>query len=272
MWYFTRNEKQEGPFDDQAISAVLANGTIVRETLVWRDGMADWMPLHRTDLAQLLPQHNGPPPVPKAEPSVAVTRLRDAAINAWRSFKILASDPVAKLSLAFETLGPTNALGAGIIFGMVFDLCALFAFYRVIPDIIEPHGIGAFFKLFLFGVVPFISLVGAITIGRMTFRGKGQLGHNCFLAGVSLLPLGVVLLLTGILGPANLEVIAVLALGALCLTILLLFVGMSRICNISERAATIAVPLMLISSVWLSKIIYAMIFNEFIRDSLNSFR
>ena len=55
------------------------------------------------------------------------------------------------------------------------------------------------------------------------------------------------------------EVIAVFTLVAVCLTILMLFAGLTRICKLSERSATIAVPLMLIASAWFSKIIYTAI-------------
>ena len=36
----------------------------------------------------------------------------------------------------------------------------------------------------------------------------------------------------------------------------MLFAGLTRICKLSERAATVAVPLMLLVSVWLTKTIY----------------
>jgi hypothetical protein len=263
MWYLNRNNKQEGPLDEQAIAEGAANGTISRDMLVWRDGMAEWLPLHRTDLGRLFPQQGTPPPIPKSMPSVAGERLMDAAGDTWRAFRIMALDPVGKLSSAFESLGQNRALGVGLIFGAVFALCVLFDIYQIVPEFVRPHGISGFLKLFLGTLVPFISLAGASAVSRITFRGHGQLGHDCFIAGTALIPLGLVSLLTGILGVANIEVIVVLSLFALCLTILLLFTGMSRICAVSERAATIAVPLMLIATLWFSKIIYTTIFKGY---------
>jgi len=264
MWYLTKNNKQEGPFDEQAVAASVADGTISRDTLVWREGMSEWLPLHRTDLARLFPQHSGPPPVPKSLPVAGVEKFKDAVMDAWRAFKILASDPIAKMAQAFETLGQSRALSAGFMFGAVFALCALFGIYALVPEWIRPHGITGFLKLFLCALVPFIGLAGACFVGRKVFRGKGELGHDCFIAGVSLLPFGLVILLTGILGLGNIEITIVLTLFALCLMILLLFAGLSRICGLSERAATLAVPLMLISSSWFSKIIYTMIVKEYL--------
>jgi acyl-CoA reductase-like NAD-dependent aldehyde dehydrogenase len=55
------------------------------------------------------------------------------------------------------------------------------------------------------------------------------------------------------------EAILVLSLFAMCVTILMLFAGCTKIFKMSERAATIAVPLMLIASAWLSKVIYTVL-------------
>ena len=71
MWYFTKDSTQEGPFDEQAIAATVAEGTIAGDTLVWRDGMSEWLPLHQTDLARLLPQRTTPPPLPVSPPPLS---------------------------------------------------------------------------------------------------------------------------------------------------------------------------------------------------------
>ena len=158
-------------------------------------------------------------------------------------------------------MGQGRALGVGLIFGAGFALCIMFGAYNFLP---HWKGLGVapefpFLKVFLYALVPFISLAGASAVSRLVFRGKGQLGHDCFIAGTSLVPIGLVVLLAGVLGAGNIEVIVAFGVCALCVTILLLFAGMSRVCAISERAATIAVPVMLLASVWFSKIIYATI-------------
>ncbi len=65
------------------------------------------------------------------------------------------------------------------------------------------------------------------------------------------------------------EVIGALAVFALCLTILMLFAGCTRISKVSERLATIAVPLMLILSGWITKIIYAAMINSAMGSAMN---
>ena len=45
QWYYGSQAGQTGPVEDHEIRALIAAGSIVPETLVWRDGMKDWMPL-----------------------------------------------------------------------------------------------------------------------------------------------------------------------------------------------------------------------------------
>lgn len=43
-WYYARGEERMGPVDDTQIMALASTGQITSHTLVWCDGMADWMP------------------------------------------------------------------------------------------------------------------------------------------------------------------------------------------------------------------------------------
>lgn len=48
MWYYTLNGQQAGPVD-QAELAQMLNGTLSADTLVWKEGMADWLPARGVD-------------------------------------------------------------------------------------------------------------------------------------------------------------------------------------------------------------------------------
>ena len=194
--------------------------------------------------------------------ATAAENVKAASIDAFEAFKLFASNPVGGLSGAFERLGQKRAFGVGLIFGAIFALCVLFGIYRLLPEWGRPHGFSGFIKILVVSVVPFVSLFGAIVVARMSFRGEGGFGNDSFISGASLLPFGCVFLLASILGAGNIEVISVLTLFAVCLTILMLFAGLTRICKLSEQAATIAVPLVLLASGWLSKIIYAALLKE----------
>jgi hypothetical protein len=196
-------------------------------------------------------------------------KVKAASKDSLQAFLKFATDPVAGLSVAYESLGAARALSVGISFGIVFSFCVLIAAYRLIPEEVRPPGAGGFFKLLLCAFVPFVCLAGAGALARLVFRGKGGLSNDSFIAGASLLPFGCVMLLSSILGAGNVEVIGALTVFALCLTILMLFAGCTRISRVSERLATLAVPLMLMLSVWFTKIIYTAMINSAMRSQAN---
>jgi len=52
MWYYAQNGQQIGPVEDETFSRLTSEGAIGRDTLVWREGMKDWVPyrtLHAVD-------------------------------------------------------------------------------------------------------------------------------------------------------------------------------------------------------------------------------
>ena len=46
-WYYAQAGKQEGPLNDAQLAQMVAMGTITAQTLVWHEGMADWLPYAR---------------------------------------------------------------------------------------------------------------------------------------------------------------------------------------------------------------------------------
>ncbi len=70
-WYYVVGGAQQGPAQAQEIPALIAAGTITRDTLVWKNGMADWLPAGQTELARHFGQV--PPPLaPEGRPKVAI--------------------------------------------------------------------------------------------------------------------------------------------------------------------------------------------------------
>lgn len=41
-WYYVENGQQAGPVDDAQLDVLLASGRVNSETLIWREGMANW--------------------------------------------------------------------------------------------------------------------------------------------------------------------------------------------------------------------------------------
>lgn len=200
-------------------------------------------------------------PVSRPRSSEVGVKVRAASRDAADAFKVFAVNPVGGLPAAYESLGETRAIAVGLVFAAIFDICILLGTYIILPAWSRPAGITSLFKIIIFGAVPFIVLFGAVSLTRRIFGGEGSIGGDSFIAGASLLPFGFIALLGGVLGMGNIEVIAVLAVFALCYTILMLYTGCTRISKISEARSALAVPFMVIISGWLAKILYsAMLF------------
>jgi hypothetical protein len=206
-----------------------------------------------------------------AAAAVAGERMKAASADAFSAFKSFMGNPVGGLADAYNSLGPSKALGVGITFGVVFMVCMLLSVYRVVPEFLRPTGVGGFLKILFVCIVPFLSLFIATTAVRTVFRGEGALGSDSFLAGASLLPLGLIAVIASILGPTNLNVIQFLAIFSISITILMLFAGLTRISRISERMATLAVPIMILISAFLSQTIYRMMLESAIGGGGNPF-
>lgn len=43
-WYYAIGQEQKGPVTDEQLHALARDGAIAADTLVWRDGLADWQP------------------------------------------------------------------------------------------------------------------------------------------------------------------------------------------------------------------------------------
>lgn len=84
QWYYGSSAGQHGPVDENELRAMIASGGVGPQTLVWRDGMRDWVPLQTVPefgmQQQVAPYHapyGGPPgyypgaPVPNSGLAIA---------------------------------------------------------------------------------------------------------------------------------------------------------------------------------------------------------
>ena len=69
-WFYRLGNEQKGPVSTQQIEALEQAGIIRPDTLVWQEGMAEWMPALQTALSDLFKEwKRQPPPFPKGEPT-----------------------------------------------------------------------------------------------------------------------------------------------------------------------------------------------------------
>jgi len=253
-------------------------GAITSLTTIIEEGGTEWVN-YETHYDVPPSQRLGTPPQPSASfgalqpqhtpnmPS-AKDKVKGASKDALHAFKVLLTDPVNGLSEAFDSLGEKRARAVGLIFGVFFALTIVFVLYRKLPDGAMTLGIA--FKVLLASLVPYIGATVGCAVPRMTL-GKGNLCHDSFMGGSVLLPLTLFILIGSFLGVGNIEIILILALFTVCLTILLIFAGLTRISKISERVATIAVPLVILITVWSAKIIYAEVIQHYAGNVLNPY-
>ena len=304
-YYADAQNKTVGPVTTDELQALIRDGALRPDPMVVPEGMSEWRPLSQQGVGQAgagaatgpfgqqsvesrfcskcgTPVTTNVPACPKcgapiSQANEAVAAALDACKTALQSaltaFKLLGGDPVGGLPQAASILGPTRSLGAGVSFGVIFALCLTITFYRLAREMLgsTPDGFGEFLRIAGVALVPFVSLTGAMMAAGAICRAPGTIGQATLIAGSSVLPWGAACLLTGFLGIGNVEVIGVLFVVSLCLLILMLFSGMTRVYRMSDRAATLAVPLVLLASAWLCKIIYASMLQDILRSGYSGF-
>lgn len=189
------------------------------------------------------------------------TRLAATSGDAVATVRNLALDPVGALSRAYETLGKARAQATGIALMVVFSLASTIGFAlaakrgsSMFPVVSGPSMTDSL-KLFL-ALLVFPAALAAISWGvRQVLRADSSFAIDLFTCGSAVMPLAVASFVSGLLGVSNFEVIGLLLLFALTYLILILFTGLSRLGGLSERAAAPAVPVILVLTAWLSKVV-----------------
>lgn len=65
MWHYVQNGKACGPVDAETLLALFKTGSVSRDTLVWKEGMGDWVPARSVpEFAATVQSPPTPPPVP----------------------------------------------------------------------------------------------------------------------------------------------------------------------------------------------------------------
>ncbi|MDQ3112005.1 MAG: SPFH domain-containing protein [Bacteroidota bacterium] len=69
QYFMAVNGAQQGPFDDNTFRAMIQNGTVTKETVIWKAGMAGWVPAGQVpEIAQFF--NSTPPPMPPPPPPI----------------------------------------------------------------------------------------------------------------------------------------------------------------------------------------------------------
>ena len=77
-WHYVEQGQQAGPVNDEQFAGLVRNGKIADDTLVWREGMADWLPYSRVK-SELNP--SGANPGIAAPPVMGAANASEAVCN-----------------------------------------------------------------------------------------------------------------------------------------------------------------------------------------------
>lgn len=202
-------------------------------------------------------------------------QVKASSRDALDVFKRLLIDPVGGLSAAFDGLGPDRALSAGLAMCVAFGLAASggvitgasklqqvsLPFLGPLSQALNmPSGFGSFLKMSIqFLVLP--AAIAAVGLGiRKIVGAREPFVADVFTAGAALAPLGLAILLSGLLGFGNLEIVFLLFFFAQTYLVLMLYAGFTRVGGMTEAAAAPAVPVAILLAVWLCKVVLLAVF------------
>lgn len=165
--------------------------------------------------------------------------------DSWIAVKTFIPNPIGGLLPAFVQLEHQRALNVAILLGIIFEVCFVIGISLILQRLGEANHTG-FLLLIIIGIIPFVNLTVTSGFARLIFKTKGSLTGDLFVAGTSLLPLGFLVLISGVLN--NWIISLILFIFALCYTILIMYSGCQNISNISEDKSALIVPIMLLVS------------------------
>lgn len=129
MWYYVRNSQRIGPVEQSVIEELIQNGTIVRQTLVWKSPMSDWKQAGVTELADKFADIAPvPPPTFGGMPysDIQINFTPDSLRKLWLWFAWLIG---AGMLLSFIIIGIP-----AVIAGVIIYYILLYRFWLLIQD------------------------------------------------------------------------------------------------------------------------------------------
>lgn len=167
-----------------------------------------------------------------------------------------AADPVGRLGPAYEAIGPAQAKRAGLSYAVLSIVCFLAGGYMLMPfrdGLLDFLGVKGTVQALLFACLPFaVAALGSFA-GRKLSGGHGGLDADFFAAGSALIPASLAMLVSGMVGYDNPKLMLAIAVLAGCSCTLMLFAGYTRVSKVSERVATLLIPLVVMLTLWLAK-------------------
>lgn len=175
---------------------------------------------------------------------------RDNQVSGWLDNLIHNSLMTLNLSLlnpgggllpAFSRLNNRQSKQVGTTYGLFSSLCFVCTYFMTgLPLVV------GVWQLFLIGTIPFISFLATGNIMRFVLHNRGSFSTDVFIAGVAIVPIGLVSLLIGFIPISAFSFTIPLFLLGFSYSALSLHAGYTQLLNINESKAALTVALMLV--------------------------
>ncbi|WP_019502797.1 J domain-containing protein [Pseudanabaena sp. PCC 6802] len=150
-------------------------------------------------------------------------------------------NPLGGMLPVYARLTVVRAVRLSICIAVIFNLCftiGAYMLWRQIYNNTVPTD-----KLIFTGGVVFLGFAVSSFVMRSFLRGRGSFVGDLFIAGASLLPIGALVLLSGLVGVSHGAIaLAIFAVFSISYAILTAYSGCNQISNMSESASTLSVP------------------------------
>ena len=134
MWHYAQDGKPAGPFSEVDLAKSIRAGALTRDTLVWREGMAQWLPASQTELASLFHATSASaPPLPASVASSQTLEPAPATRKGLRIFVTLLGAAAGYAATKFLPKPFVIQCFAGTIAGLVVGLIPYFTARNKVP-------------------------------------------------------------------------------------------------------------------------------------------
>jgi Tfp pilus assembly protein PilF len=170
--------------------------------------------------------------------------MRELANDIRSALSTFVVNPAGGMLPTYAKLTQARAVRLSMLMAITFNVCftvgANLAWQKLYGNIVPID------KLVFTGAAVFLGFAASSFFMRSIWRGRGSFVGDLFVAGAALLPVGILVLLSGAIGFSNSAIaLAVLTIFTTSYAILTTYSGCNQISNLSEEASTLSVPIML---------------------------
>ena len=102
QWYYLVQGQRQGPVEDSDLETLVRQGIVRDDTLVWREGLADWQPF---GAVKPKPEHAPPPPAPPKPEPASPPKTETAPPGSAHAARHFAPPSAAAISAAVRSHG-----------------------------------------------------------------------------------------------------------------------------------------------------------------------